>query len=92
MVQWTVFLISYWGDQIGQKVKKICDWCVNCFKHSAKSSVINTGFYLHLFFVHLKIKQISITPSLLLKPAFHIFTVKSNLFFPQLPHADICLP
>ncbi|XP_012692437.1 V-type proton ATPase 116 kDa subunit a3 [Clupea harengus] len=23
--QWTVFLISYWGDQIGQKVKKICD-------------------------------------------------------------------
>lgn len=28
-VQWTVFLISYWGDQIGQKVKKICDWCVS---------------------------------------------------------------
>ncbi|TWW55533.1 T cell immune regulator 1, ATPase H+ transporting V0 subunit a3b [Takifugu flavidus] len=25
MVQWTVFLISYWGTQIGQKVKKICD-------------------------------------------------------------------
>ncbi|XP_068180981.1 T cell immune regulator 1, ATPase H+ transporting V0 subunit a3b isoform X2 [Antennarius striatus] len=25
LVQWTVFLISYWGDQIGQKVKKICD-------------------------------------------------------------------
>ncbi|XP_035387937.1 T cell immune regulator 1, ATPase H+ transporting V0 subunit a3b [Electrophorus electricus] len=25
MVQWTIFLISYWGDQIGQKVKKICD-------------------------------------------------------------------
>ncbi|KAG7458515.1 hypothetical protein MATL_G00220970 [Megalops atlanticus] len=24
-LQWTVFLISYWGDQIGQKVKKICD-------------------------------------------------------------------
>ncbi|XP_045060890.1 V-type proton ATPase 116 kDa subunit a3-like isoform X2 [Coregonus clupeaformis] len=24
-MQWTVFLISYWGDQIGQKVKKICD-------------------------------------------------------------------
>uniref|UniRef100_A0A8C1NCJ8 V-type proton ATPase subunit a n=1 Tax=Cyprinus carpio TaxID=7962 RepID=A0A8C1NCJ8_CYPCA len=23
-----VFLISYWGDQIGQKVKKICDWQV----------------------------------------------------------------
>uniref|UniRef100_A0A671X4S1 V-type proton ATPase subunit a n=1 Tax=Sparus aurata TaxID=8175 RepID=A0A671X4S1_SPAAU len=31
MVQWTVFLISYWGDQIGQKVKKICDWWVNLF-------------------------------------------------------------
>ncbi|CAL8263993.1 unnamed protein product [Lota lota] len=28
MVQWTVFLISYWGEQIGQKVKKICD----CFR------------------------------------------------------------
>ncbi|KAL2097347.1 hypothetical protein ACEWY4_006554 [Coilia grayii] len=25
MVQWTVFLISYWGEQIGLKVKKICD-------------------------------------------------------------------
>uniref|UniRef100_A0A8C7QJF4 V-type proton ATPase subunit a n=1 Tax=Oncorhynchus mykiss TaxID=8022 RepID=A0A8C7QJF4_ONCMY len=25
MVQWTVFLISFWGEQIGQKVKKICD-------------------------------------------------------------------
>ncbi|XP_036372550.1 V-type proton ATPase 116 kDa subunit a3 [Megalops cyprinoides] len=24
-LQWTAFLISYWGDQIGQKVKKICD-------------------------------------------------------------------
>ena len=21
-----VFLISYWGELIGQKVKKICDW------------------------------------------------------------------
>lgn len=31
MVQWTVFLISYWGDQIGQKVKKICDWWVKVF-------------------------------------------------------------
>ncbi|KAM9446196.1 V-type proton ATPase 116 kDa subunit a isoform 1-T1 [Clarias gariepinus] len=25
----SVFLISYWGDQIGQKVKKICD-CYHC--------------------------------------------------------------
>uniref|UniRef100_A0A6Q2XV86 V-type proton ATPase subunit a n=1 Tax=Esox lucius TaxID=8010 RepID=A0A6Q2XV86_ESOLU len=25
VIQWTVFLISYWGEQIGQKVKKICD-------------------------------------------------------------------
>ncbi|XP_018516395.2 V-type proton ATPase 116 kDa subunit a 2-like, partial [Lates calcarifer] len=29
MVKWTVFLISYWGDNIGQKVKKICDWLVS---------------------------------------------------------------
>lgn len=28
MVQWTVFLISFWGETIGQKVKKICDWLV----------------------------------------------------------------
>ncbi|XP_069028027.1 T cell immune regulator 1, ATPase H+ transporting V0 subunit a3b [Embiotoca jacksoni] len=28
MVQWKVFLISFWGEQIGQKVKKICD----CFR------------------------------------------------------------
>ncbi|XP_039623468.1 T cell immune regulator 1, ATPase H+ transporting V0 subunit a3b [Polypterus senegalus] len=25
LVNWVAFLISYWGDQIGQKVKKICD-------------------------------------------------------------------
>ncbi|XP_028668113.1 T cell immune regulator 1, ATPase H+ transporting V0 subunit a3b [Erpetoichthys calabaricus] len=25
MVNWVAFLISYWGGQIGQKVKKICD-------------------------------------------------------------------
>lgn len=31
MVQWTVFLISYWGEQIGQKVSKICDWFVSFF-------------------------------------------------------------
>lgn len=24
--KWFVFLVSYWGEQIGQKVKKICDW------------------------------------------------------------------
>ncbi|XP_013931084.1 PREDICTED: V-type proton ATPase 116 kDa subunit a isoform 2-like, partial [Thamnophis sirtalis] len=25
LTKWFVFLISYWGEQIGQKVKKICD-------------------------------------------------------------------
>uniref|UniRef100_A0A7N8Y667 V-type proton ATPase subunit a n=1 Tax=Mastacembelus armatus TaxID=205130 RepID=A0A7N8Y667_9TELE len=35
MVQWTVFLISYWGDQIGQKVKKICDWWTFAYPESA---------------------------------------------------------
>ncbi|XP_059372606.1 V-type proton ATPase 116 kDa subunit a 3-like [Carassius carassius] len=33
-VQWTVFLISFWGIQIGHKVKKICDWQqTHCFEH-----------------------------------------------------------
>ncbi|KFP83936.1 V-type proton ATPase 116 kDa subunit a isoform 2, partial [Acanthisitta chloris] len=27
--RWFVFLVSYWGEQIGQKVKKICD-CYHC--------------------------------------------------------------
>uniref|UniRef100_A0A8U7P9X0 V-type proton ATPase subunit a n=1 Tax=Corvus moneduloides TaxID=1196302 RepID=A0A8U7P9X0_CORMO len=27
--KWAVFLVSYWGEQIGQKVKKICD-CYRC--------------------------------------------------------------
>ncbi|XP_015274786.1 PREDICTED: V-type proton ATPase 116 kDa subunit a isoform 2 [Gekko japonicus] len=27
--RWICFLISYWGEQIGQKVKKICD-CYHC--------------------------------------------------------------
>ncbi|XP_034284587.1 V-type proton ATPase 116 kDa subunit a 2 [Pantherophis guttatus] len=29
LTKWFVFLISYWGEQIGQKVKKICD-CYHC--------------------------------------------------------------
>lgn len=32
-----VFLISYWGDQIGQKVKKICD-CYRCHLYPYPSS------------------------------------------------------
>uniref|UniRef100_A0A671W8H4 V-type proton ATPase subunit a n=1 Tax=Sparus aurata TaxID=8175 RepID=A0A671W8H4_SPAAU len=32
-----VFLISYWGDQIGQKVKKICD-CYHCHVYPYPSS------------------------------------------------------
>uniref|UniRef100_A0A8C1WG91 V-type proton ATPase subunit a n=1 Tax=Cyprinus carpio TaxID=7962 RepID=A0A8C1WG91_CYPCA len=28
MIQWTVFVISFWGEQIGQKVKKICYWYI----------------------------------------------------------------
>ncbi|XP_077388371.1 T cell immune regulator 1, ATPase H+ transporting V0 subunit a3b [Festucalex cinctus] len=39
MVQWTVFLISYWGDQIGQKVKKICD----CFRTQTFTYPENTA-------------------------------------------------
>lgn len=23
---WMTFLISYWGEQIGQKIRKITDW------------------------------------------------------------------
>lgn len=29
MINWVVFHISYWGEQIGQKVKKICS-CYHC--------------------------------------------------------------
>ncbi|XP_004844020.1 V-type proton ATPase 116 kDa subunit a isoform X1 [Heterocephalus glaber] len=29
VIKWYVFLISFWGEQIGQKVKKICD-CYRC--------------------------------------------------------------
>nr|XP_006119744.1 V-type proton ATPase 116 kDa subunit a isoform X2 [Pelodiscus sinensis] len=29
ITKWFVFLISFWGEQIGQKVKKICD-CYHC--------------------------------------------------------------
>ncbi|KAI4820249.1 hypothetical protein KUCAC02_028233 [Chaenocephalus aceratus] len=35
--QRVVFLISYWGDQIGQKVKKICD-CYHCHVYPYPSS------------------------------------------------------
>nr|XP_044988430.1 V-type proton ATPase 116 kDa subunit a2 isoform X2 [Jaculus jaculus] len=29
VIKWCVFLISFWGEQIGHKVKKICD-CYHC--------------------------------------------------------------
>lgn len=52
MVQWTVFLISFWGDQIGQKVKKICDWWGFFFSffyfwdsETAPCCVLNLNFF-----------------------------------------------
>ncbi|CAH2295753.1 V-type proton ATPase 116 kDa subunit a [Pelobates cultripes] len=36
--KWVVFLVSYWGDQIGQKVKKICD-CFHCHVYPYPNSV-----------------------------------------------------
>lgn len=47
MVQWTVFLISYWGDQIGQKVKKICDWCVSCLNTMQEQCHNLNILYMH---------------------------------------------
>ncbi|OCU02014.1 hypothetical protein XELAEV_180077723mg, partial [Xenopus laevis] len=35
--RWCVFVISYWGDQIGQKVKKICE-CYDCHVYSYANS------------------------------------------------------
>uniref|UniRef100_H2LIJ8 V-type proton ATPase subunit a n=1 Tax=Oryzias latipes TaxID=8090 RepID=H2LIJ8_ORYLA len=58
MVQWTVFLISFWGDQIGQKVKKICD-CFHTQTFAYPESPaereeilqgLNTGISLPLFY------------------------------------------
>ncbi|XP_061459428.1 V-type proton ATPase 116 kDa subunit a 2 isoform X2 [Rhineura floridana] len=36
--KWFVFLISYWGEQIGQKVKKICD-CYHCHVYPYPSTL-----------------------------------------------------
>uniref|UniRef100_A0AAY4A5E8 V-type proton ATPase subunit a n=1 Tax=Denticeps clupeoides TaxID=299321 RepID=A0AAY4A5E8_9TELE len=41
LVQWTVFLISFWGEQVGQKVKKICDW------YNLKASVFHTHTFAY---------------------------------------------
>ncbi|XP_069817030.1 V-type proton ATPase 116 kDa subunit a 2 isoform X2 [Dendropsophus ebraccatus] len=35
--KWFVFLISYWGEQIGQKVKKICE-CYHCHMYPYPNS------------------------------------------------------
>ncbi|XP_053444373.1 V-type proton ATPase 116 kDa subunit a 2 isoform X2 [Nycticebus coucang] len=39
VIKWYVFLISFWGEQIGHKVKKICD-CYHChvypYPHTAE--------------------------------------------------------
>ncbi|XP_030316349.1 V-type proton ATPase 116 kDa subunit a isoform X2 [Calypte anna] len=36
--KWFVFLVSYWGEQIGQKVKKICD-CYHCHVYPYPSTL-----------------------------------------------------
>uniref|UniRef100_A0A8C3J7W2 V-type proton ATPase subunit a n=1 Tax=Calidris pygmaea TaxID=425635 RepID=A0A8C3J7W2_9CHAR len=36
--KWFVFLVSYWGEQIGQKVKKICD-CYHCHVYPYPNSL-----------------------------------------------------
>uniref|UniRef100_A0A8C4IDI9 V-type proton ATPase subunit a n=1 Tax=Dicentrarchus labrax TaxID=13489 RepID=A0A8C4IDI9_DICLA len=41
-----VFLISYWGDQIGQKVKKICDWFWKLFVSCCVQVLHRTEDYL----------------------------------------------
>uniref|UniRef100_A0A672YLE7 V-type proton ATPase subunit a n=1 Tax=Sphaeramia orbicularis TaxID=375764 RepID=A0A672YLE7_9TELE len=50
---WTVFLISFWGKTIGQKVKKICDWFV--LTHLLHSSIFQNrdAHKIQLFFFYL---------------------------------------
>ncbi|XP_029427146.1 V-type proton ATPase 116 kDa subunit a isoform X2 [Rhinatrema bivittatum] len=38
ITKWFVFLISYWGEHIGQKVKKICD-CYHCHVYPYPNSI-----------------------------------------------------
>uniref|UniRef100_A0A5F8GXD3 V-type proton ATPase subunit a n=1 Tax=Monodelphis domestica TaxID=13616 RepID=A0A5F8GXD3_MONDO len=38
VTKWYVFLISFWGEQIGQKVKKICD-CYHCHVYPYPTTV-----------------------------------------------------
>uniref|UniRef100_A0A8C5DH07 V-type proton ATPase subunit a n=1 Tax=Gouania willdenowi TaxID=441366 RepID=A0A8C5DH07_GOUWI len=61
MVQWTVFLISFWGDQIGQKVKKICD----CFHTQTFEYPENSAEILLILYIHLSL--CSVVPQVLLQ-------------------------
>ncbi|XP_076854084.1 V-type proton ATPase 116 kDa subunit a isoform X2 [Brachyhypopomus gauderio] len=51
-----VFLISYWGDQIGQKVKKICD-CYHCHLYPYPTSnderaIVKDGLHTRIQDLH----------------------------------------
>ncbi|XP_053327949.1 V-type proton ATPase 116 kDa subunit a 2 [Spea bombifrons] len=59
--KWFVFLVSYWGDQIGQKVRKICE-CYHCHIYPYPSSVeerkgIITGLNTRIQDLHTVISQ-----------------------------------
>uniref|UniRef100_A0A8C5M6H3 V-type proton ATPase subunit a n=1 Tax=Leptobrachium leishanense TaxID=445787 RepID=A0A8C5M6H3_9ANUR len=59
--KWFVFLVSYWGDQIGQKVKMICD-CYHCHIYPYPSSAeerrnILSGINTRLQDLHTVISQ-----------------------------------
>ncbi|KAM8960020.1 V-type proton ATPase 116 kDa subunit a 2 [Pelodytes ibericus] len=59
--KWFVFLISYWGDQIGQKVKKICD-CYHCHVYPYPNSAeerksIISGLNVRIQDLHTVISQ-----------------------------------
>ncbi|XP_073442196.1 V-type proton ATPase 116 kDa subunit a 2 isoform X1 [Dendrobates tinctorius] len=59
--KWFVFLVSYWGDQIGQKVKMICE-CFHCHMYpypnsSAERQEIMSGLNTRIQDLHAVINQ-----------------------------------
>ncbi|XP_069817029.1 V-type proton ATPase 116 kDa subunit a 2 isoform X1 [Dendropsophus ebraccatus] len=59
--KWFVFLISYWGEQIGQKVKKICE-CYHCHMYpypnsSEERQEIISGLNMRIQDLHAVINQ-----------------------------------
>ncbi|EMP27679.1 hypothetical protein UY3_15234 [Chelonia mydas] len=77
-ITWVIFLISYWGEQIGQKIRKISDWLMGNVLPSQGESITWVIFLISYWGEQIGQKIRKISDCLSLPP-------------PTMPHFPPCL-